>query len=116
MKKLLFLVISSILGLFIANYLLKSGFEIQGGVKALLIGGLILGLANFFIKPVLKTISLPLRIITLGIFGFIIDMLLMWLIIDVIMWQYMEINGLVSLFWVTLIVWCSDYIFSKFSK
>lgn len=114
-KRLTFCVISSILGLFIADYLVTD-FEINGGIKALVIGGCLLGAAIFFIKPVLKIITLPLRIITLGIFNFIINMFLVWLTIDVIMWQYMEIKGLLALFWTTLIIWLTNYIFSIFGK
>ncbi len=93
-----------------------SGFEIKGGLKALLIGGLLLGATNFFIKPALKLITFPLRIITLGIFNFVINMFLVWAVIDVIMWQYIEITGLASLFWTTVVIWCSGLIFSTLTK
>lgn len=114
-KRLIFSIISSILGLYVAGYLV-SGFEIKGGLKALLIGGLLLGATNFFIKPALKLITFPLRIITLGIFNFVINMFLVWAVIDVIMWQYIEITGLASLFWTTVVIWCSGLIFSTLTK
>lgn len=113
-KKLVFRIISSIIGLYIADYLVN-GFEIRDGIKALLIGGTLLGAAIFFIKPIFKIISLPLRIITFGLFNFVINLFLVWLVIDVIMWQYMEIRGLIALFWVTLIIWIINHIFSKIS-
>ena len=114
-KRLVFNIISSIIGLYVASYLIKD-FEVTSGMKGLLIGGLLLGLANFLIKPILKLITLPLRILTLGLFGFLIDMFLVWSIIDVVLWQYMEINGLIALFWITLITWAANLVFLRFAK
>lgn len=114
-KKLVFNIISSILGLFIAGYLVP-GFESKDGIKAIIIVGLVLGLANFFVKPVLKLITFPLRLITLGIFTFVIDIFLVWVVIDLFMWQYIEITGIITLLWTTVAVWCSNYVFSFFAK
>jgi len=38
--------------------------------------GIILGLLNYFVKPILEVISLPLEIITLGLFTFVINIFL----------------------------------------
>ncbi len=40
---------------------------------------LIFGVVNFFIKPILKLISLPLIIVTLGLFVFIVNALMLQL-------------------------------------
>jgi putative membrane protein len=43
-----------------------------------LIAGLVLGLINLFVKPVLSILTIPINIITLGIFGIILNAILFW--------------------------------------
>ena len=45
-----------------------------------LIAALILGLVNAIIKPVLVLLTLPVTIVTLGLFIFVINGLLFWLV------------------------------------
>lgn len=40
--------------------------------------GLVLGLINTFIKPVLSILSIPINILTLGLFGFVLNAFLFW--------------------------------------
>lgn len=46
--------------------------------KTALIVGIVLGLINTFIKPILSILSIPINILTLGLFGFILNALLFW--------------------------------------
>ncbi|WP_374967759.1 phage holin family protein [Terrabacter sp. BE26] len=48
-------------------------------VKTVVIVALIFGILNFFIKPILKLITLPLIILTLGLFVFIVNALVLQL-------------------------------------
>lgn len=41
---------------------------------------LVFMVVNVFIKPIIKLITLPINIITLGIFGLIVNIILFWLI------------------------------------
>jgi putative membrane protein len=59
------------LAIMIAAYLLP-GIRIAGFTAAL-ITGLVLGLINAFIRPVLLLLTLPLNILTLGLFTLIIN-------------------------------------------
>jgi len=108
--KLIFHILSGILGLFLASRYVP-GVEFTGTYKTLLMAGAILGIVNFFIKPVLKTVSLPLRILTFGLFSLIINMLLVWIVVDVLFPKEIEIYGLVPLFWTTLLVWVFNFFF-----
>src|SRR3989344_3803347 len=58
---------------------------------------------NFFVKPVLNAITLPLRIITLGFFSIVVSMAMIW-ILD-LMFLEVSIPWLYPLLWTTLIVW-----------
>jgi len=50
------------------------------GFGAALIAALILGLVNAFIRPILIIITLPINIVTLGLFTFVINGLLFWFV------------------------------------
>lgn len=57
---------------------LVPGIEVENFPAALLLA-FIIGLINMFIRPVLGLVTLPLNILTLGIFGFILNALLLML-------------------------------------
>ncbi len=74
--------------------------------------GIILGLLNFFVKPILDTITLPLQIITLGLFGFIINMGLIW-ILDIAFGE-LSVPLLYPLLWTTLVIWTLNFLLTNF--
>ena len=47
--------------------------EIEGGVAALLGVALLFGLVNALLGPVLRLLSLPLTMVTLGLFGLVVN-------------------------------------------
>ena len=56
-----------------------SGVSYQNNFKILLLATLILSIVNLFIKPILKVILLPINIITFGLAGWIIQVILLYL-------------------------------------
>lgn len=56
---------------------LVAGFEVESFYFAL-IAALILGLINAVIRPIILVLTFPLTIITLGLFTFVINALLIW--------------------------------------
>ena len=106
MRKLLVHFIFGFLGLYLATLFIP-GVEVQGSfaqsLKILILAGIVLGLVNFFLKPIINIITFPLRLITLGLFGLVTNMTIVW-IIDVLFPQLL-IEGLVPLFWTGLLVW-----------
>ncbi|NLN87323.1 MAG: phage holin family protein [Syntrophomonadaceae bacterium] len=56
---------------------LLTGFEVS--VWGAIVGSLVLGLFNAIIRPVLLILTLPLNIVTLGLFTFVINGLMLWL-------------------------------------
>lgn len=61
------------------SYLLSSGIHINGFGSALW-AALILGLVNTIIKPVFQLLTLPITIVTLGLFLFVINGLMFWMV------------------------------------
>ena len=51
---------------------------------AALIAALVLGLVNAFIRPLLVILTFPVTLITLGLFLFVINALLFWLVAEVV--------------------------------
>jgi putative membrane protein len=55
-----------------------SGVEFEGGFVMLLFGGAILGLVNLVVRPVVVFLSLPFLVLSLGLFYFVLNGLLLW--------------------------------------
>lgn len=102
MTKLIFQAIAAILSLWLATKFVP-GVQFIGPIKSLIIAGSVLGMINFFIKPVLNAITLPLKIVTVGLSSLILNMLIVW-IID-IFFPELIIKGFVALFWTTVLIW-----------
>lgn len=65
--------------LFLTSQLL-SGLKISGGSTTYVIGGIVLSLLFLIVKPILGIITLPLNIITLGLFSFVINAIILYLL------------------------------------
>jgi putative membrane protein len=55
-----------------------------GGFLALLFAGIVFGFLNAFVRPLLILITLPISILTIGLFIFIINGFLFWLTAKVV--------------------------------
>ena len=73
---LLHLVLTAVALLIVANVV--SGVHIGGFLPALF-GALILGVVNAFVRPIMIVLTLPLTIVTLGLFLFVVNALMFWL-------------------------------------
>jgi len=69
--------VSTAVGLGLGAWLLR-GVELDGIVPAL-IAALVLGLINALVRPVLVLLTLPITLVTLGLFLFFINALLLML-------------------------------------
>lgn len=54
-----------------------SGFEVT--IWGAIVGSIVLGIVNAVIRPLLIILTLPLNVVTLGIFTFVINGLMLWL-------------------------------------
>ena len=55
------------------------GISVTGGATTYLIVAVVLGLLNAFIKPILTVLTIPITIITLGLFLLVINVLMVYL-------------------------------------
>lgn len=77
MKMLLRLVINAAALIGVAY--LFPGIEVSGFVTALVVA-IVLALVNLFFKPILVILTLPVTIVTLGLFTLVINGFLFWLV------------------------------------
>lgn len=115
MWRLFLQIIAGIVGIWLATMYVPR-VEFTGDWRTLVLAGVILGLINFFIKPILKVITLPLRIITFGLFGLVINMLMVWivsLIFPELILPEQIMQKMVPLFLTSLIVWGINFILIK---
>ena len=87
--------------LIFANNLFE-GFDVSGPTAAL-VAALVLGLLNAIVRPVLLLLTLPINLVTLGLFTFVINALMIWLL-DVIV-KGVEVAGFVPAFAVAIVMW-----------
>lgn len=67
-------IILTTLATMLASYLVK-GVHIDSAVTALLVG-VVLALLNAFVKPILVVLTLPITLVTLGLFLLVINILI----------------------------------------
>jgi len=71
------LVVTAALLLLVAN--LVRGVHVQGWGPAIL-GALALGLVNAFVRPLMVLLTLPLTVLTFGLFLLVVNALMLWLV------------------------------------
>ncbi len=109
MKKILAYLIVNGIALYLVTSILSPDFMITGGVKGYLITAFILGIVNTLVKPILKLLSLPLMILTLGLFSIVINMLMLGLgkyLINVFAFEgvAMEVAGTLTYLWAAILL------------
>jgi putative membrane protein len=80
-----------------------TGISVGGSAGTLILAAAVYGLLATFVKPLLKLLTLPLAILTLGIAWFFVAMFILWLT-DVIV-SGLHIDGFWDLAGGTVIVW-----------
>ena len=103
----------NILAIYTAAYLMP-GFVFNGGLKEYAIAGVFLGLLNVIVKPIVKMISMPLIILTLGLFTLVINALILWTV-DYI-FDFITIVDVLALIWATITIVAVNIIISGITK
>ncbi len=67
----------------LATAYIVPGFKVESFTTALL-AAIVLGVVNTFIKPILSLISLPLTVMTLGLFSFVINAVVLFIVAAVV--------------------------------
>jgi len=114
LSKLIVQILTNAVAIYVAAEIV-SGFTLQeNSFVTLLTAGFILGLINYFIKPILKLISAPLILFTLGLFTIVIN-IAMLLLLDHFMAK-LEISSLWAAFWAMIVISAVNIFIGAFSK
>ena len=79
--------------------------------KIALFAGLLLGLLNFLVKPIVKLLSLPINVLTLGLFNIIINAGMLW-VVDYFI-KGLEISGFWGYIWGSIVISIISIMLSK---
>jgi putative membrane protein len=73
------------------------------GPYAALIAAVVLGVLNALVRPLLIFLTLPVTVLTLGLFVFVINALMVWLMSSMV--KGIEIDGFAPALMVALLLW-----------
>jgi putative membrane protein len=110
MLRLIIHILSNAIGIWAAARLVP-GIHFYGSWKWLILAGAVLGFINFFIKPIVKIISLPLIWVTLGLFTIVINVVLFNLVAKVV--PVLVIDTWTAAFWAVVVVSVINFIISS---
>lgn len=110
MLRLIIHVLSNSLGIWAAARLVP-GIYFNGNWKWLILAGAVLGFINFFIKPIVKIISLPLIWVTLGLFTIVINILMFNLVAHIV--PALVIETWTAAFWAVVVISVINFIISS---
>jgi putative membrane protein len=82
------------------------------GVGDLLTAAALFGILNTFLKPILRLLTLPLAVLTLGVIWFFVSMLMLAITSWVV--NGFEIHGFWALVWSTIVVWLLNLVLDWF--
>jgi putative membrane protein len=80
-----------------------AGISVGGSAGTLILAALVFGILATFVKPMLKLLTLPLAIVTLGVAWFFVAMFILWLTDAIV--GGLHIHGFWTLVGGTIVVW-----------
>lgn len=103
--------IFSIIAILITSYLIPgSSITLLGAVVL----AVVLGVINIFIKPVIKLITLPINILTLGLFSLVVNAL--FIILSSKLVPDFQISGFWTAFWFSIVLSFVNMFFGVFNN
>ena len=88
--------------------LLLHGVTFHHSFWTLIFAAAVFGVLNTILKPILKLLTLPLAVITLGIAWFFVSMAMLWLTTLIV--GKFDIDGFWNYVWATVIIWAVNLV------
>lgn len=101
------------LAVMIVSWIFPSLLSIQGGA-ALLGGSLLLGIVNALVRPFLLLLSLPFIIVTMGLFIFVVNALLLMLVSSTV--PQFHVDGFWDAFFASILISVVSWPLSSFFR
>lgn len=90
------------------------GIVYNGGLLYLLLVGLVFGLINLIVKPIVSFFSFPLIVVTLGLFYLVINGLMLYLAAALL--EGLEVQGCGAAIWGGLVIAIFNWLVRAFTK
>jgi putative membrane protein len=100
------------LGIMLVTYLIP-GISVANFYTALIVA-LVLGILNALIRPVLIFLTLPINILTLGLFTLVINALILWFVSSVV--KGFTVSSFSAAFWGALLLWLIGWLSNTLLK
>jgi putative membrane protein len=97
------------LSLWLATLIYPAAFELAD-VRTAVLATIVLGLANAFIRPFVLLLTLPLTLITLGLFTLVVNTLMVYIVVWLLGIPH---GGFLSMFVVSLLVTLISVVLSR---
>jgi len=104
-------VINTVLLLLAASFV--PGFEVNGFYAAL-IAALVLGLVNAILRPLIFVLTLPVTVMTLGLFALVLNAGMVWLMSTIV--KGIVLEGFVPAVLVGIVTWLGGWATSALIK
>ncbi len=83
------------------------GIRVDNFYSALVVA-LVLGILNALVRPILIFLTLPINILTLGLFTLVINALLLWFVSTLV--KGFQVAGFAPAFWGALVLWAVSWV------
>ncbi len=90
------------------------GIEVTGGMVALIGASLFLGIVNALVRPILLLLSIPLILLTMGLFLLVLNALLLWMVGSIV--PGFSVAGFWSAFFGAIVISLTSWIMSAFFR
>lgn len=90
----------SAVGLYIVTRL-SLGIEART-LSSVIVASVVLGLVNLLVRPLVRLVAFPITLLTLGLFGWVINALMLWLVAAVV--PGFHVAGFLPALWGSIIL------------
>ena len=87
---------------------LLSGVSFHHSAWTVILAAAVFGVLNTILKPVMKFLTFPLAVITLGIAWFFVSLMMLWLTVLIV--PKFTIDGFWNYVWATIIIWALNIV------
>lgn len=106
-------ILATALGLLVVDMIVP-GVDIANFPSALL-AAIVIGFVNAFVRPILQVLSLPITFITLGLFSFLLNGILLWLASIIV--PGFTMNGFLAFILAPIVLsFCSTFLNKYFAE
>ena len=107
LRRLLYSWIVNVAAIWVASVFVE-GIDYSEDYWVLIVTGLVFGLVNFLVKPIVKLLALPVIVLTLGIALFFINLLMLYITSWIV--PGFAIDSFMSGIWATVIVTAVNWV------